>query len=70
LRDAPALHHCHAVGNRHRFGLVVRHVKRGDALVLLHFADQRSHLLPQPRIEVGERLVQQQQPRPDHQSAG
>ena len=67
----PALeHHRDAVRHHHRLGLVVGHVERGDADPLLQLADEDPHLVAQHRVEVGQRLVEQQQPRLDDQRPG
>ncbi len=39
-------------------------------LGLLHVADQPAHVVAQPGVEIGERLVEQQEPRLDDQRAG
>ena len=59
-----------AVGDRHRLFLVVRDIERGDAERLLQLADFAAHADPQTRIEIAERLVEQQHLRADHQGAG
>jgi len=69
LVDAPVEHDDDAVRHDHGLGLVVRDVERGDADPLLQRADEESHLVAQLGVEVGERLVEQQQPRLDHQRA-
>ena len=50
----------HAVPQRHRFRLVVRHVHRRDAEVGLQSGDVGPHLHAQLRVEVRQRLVHQE----------
>jgi len=64
------VHHHDAVAERHRFGLVVRHQDRRVPTVRWDLAQFDLHLLAQLGVEVGERLVEQQDLRLDHQSAG
>ena len=45
---------------RHRLGLVVRHVHRGDPELALQCVDLGAHLHTQLRVQVGERLVHQE----------
>ena len=69
LLHAAVVHHYQAVGERHRLGLVVRHHDRCDAAPLLQDADFARHLLAQRRIEIGQRLVEQQHAGVDRQRA-
>ena len=64
LLDVPAVHHHDAVGDRQRLRLVVRDVERGDVEAPLQLADFEPHLLAQLGVEVGQRLVEQQNVRP------
>ena len=57
LLDAPAAQQHHAIGHRHRLGLVVGHVHHRDAEALLEGANLAAHLAAQLRVEVGKRLV-------------
>ena len=56
-----------AIRHRQRFFLVVRHVDRGDAELLLELADLRPHLHADLGVEIGERLVEQQHLRIQHE---
>jgi hypothetical protein len=69
LLDAAGVQHRHAVGGRVRLLLVVRHVDRGDAELALQVLQLRAHLDAQLGVEVGERLVEQEHIRLDHQRA-
>ena len=69
LLDASRLHHGDAVGDGQRLLLVVRDVDGGDLQALLQVADLAAHVDPQPGIEVGQRLVEQQHFRADDQGA-
>ena len=53
-----------------RLFLVVRHVEHGDAERLLQPSDLAAHLDAQLGVEIGERLVEQQDVRLDHHCAG
>ena len=70
LLGAAVVHHHDAVAERHRLGLVVRHQDGGRADRALDLAQLDLHLLAQLGVEIGERLVEQQDLRPDHESAG
>ncbi len=70
LLELAGVHQSDAVGDRHRLLLVVRDIERGDAERLLQLADLAAHADAQARIEVGKRLVEQQDLRADHQRAG
>ena len=63
------MHDHDAVGQRHRFFLIVRDVERGDAEPLLQRAEFVAHLRAQPGVEIGQRLVEQQHFRLEHQRA-
>src|SRR5882672_10536724 len=69
LSDAAAVDHRDAVGERERLGLVVGHVNRGDADLALQPLEFAAHVVAQLRVEVGKRLVEQQQPRLMHDGA-
>ena len=57
LLDAPVAQQHHAVGHRHRLGLVVGDVHHRDAEALLQRSDLAAHFAPQLRVEVRQRLV-------------
>ena len=67
LEHAAVLHHRHAVGERQRLFLVVGHVDGRDAELLLELADLGAHLHADLRVEVRERLVEQQDVRVEHE---
>ena len=58
------------VGHGQRLLLVVRDHHRGQAQLLLQLADLDAHLLPQLGVEIGQRLVEQQDVGLDHERAG
>ncbi len=66
LLDPAMVHHHDAVGGHHRLGLVMRHIDRGDAERVVQAADFRAHLLAQIGVQVGQRFVEQQHFRLDH----
>jgi hypothetical protein len=68
LHDA-VLHHDDAVGQRQRLVLVVRDVDRGAVELAMNAADLRPRLDAELRVEVGQRLVHQDQRRLDHDRA-
>ncbi|MNN65355.1 hypothetical protein D3C81_1808520 [compost metagenome] len=70
LGDATGFHHHYPVADRQGFGLVVGDHQGGDADFVLDTADFELHLFAQVRVQVGQRLVQQQHRRFDHQCAG
>ncbi len=59
-----------AVGERHSLALIVRNVNGGDADLLLDAADLRAHRDAQLGVQVGERLVEEQNARLDDERAG
>ena len=66
----PALvHDGDAGGERHRLDLVVRHVDHGLAEPLVEFLDLGAHLDAQLGVEVGERLVEEEEQRIAHERA-
>ena len=69
LLDAPLVHHRDLVRQRERLALVVRHVDGGDPQLALQPLQLEAHLLAQLGVEVGQRLVEQQQRRLHHQRA-
>ena len=60
LEKFAGLHERDAVGHRHRLDLIVRHVQNRRAQLLRQLADLPAHLFAQPCIEVGKRLVHQE----------
>ena len=60
LLEDPALEHRDPVAQRHRLGLVVGDVDRGDAEPLLQPRDLGPHLATQLGVEVGQRLVEEE----------
>ena len=60
LGDAAGVHHDDLVADRQRLALVVRDVGHGQLQALLQRADLLAHAAAQPRVEVGQRLVEQQ----------
>ena len=74
LLDAARSHDDDAVGQRHRLDLVVRHVDHGRAHPLVQLLDLGAHLDAQLCIEVGQRLVEEENlgvahDRPAHRDA-
>jgi hypothetical protein len=64
-----AVHHHHAVGERHRLDLVVGDVDGGGAHLLMHALDLGSHLHAQLGVEIRQRLVEQEDLRVAHDRA-
>ena len=64
------VHHDDLVGHDERLALVVGDVDRGDAELALDAAELELHLLAQLAVERGERLVEQQEVRLEHQRPG
>jgi len=69
LRHMPGIEDSDAVGHHHCFLPVMRDVYRGDAKLLLQRLDLVSYFLTDACVEVGERLVEQQDLRIDCQRA-
>ncbi len=69
LLDLALVHHHHAIGERHRLDLIVRDVDRGGAHLLVHALDLGAHLHAQLGVEIGERLVEQEDLRIAHDRA-
>ncbi len=69
LLDHAVAHHDDLVGHRHRLDLVVRHVDRGRLEPLVQFLDLGAHLHAQLRIEVRQRLVEEEHLRVAHDRA-
>ena len=60
LLDQPALHHRDPVREGHRLGLVMGDIDKGGFELLMQPLDQAAHGKPQRGIEVGERLIHQE----------
>jgi len=60
LLEATAIDHRDAIRQRHRLGLIMRHVKERKPELSLQRAKLEAHLLAQLGVEIGERLVEQQ----------
>ncbi len=69
LRDSALVHHDDAVGHGHRFRLVVRDVHDRQRQPLLQVADLLAHLPAQPRVEIGQRFVEEQHAGFEHERA-
>ena len=61
LQQPAAVHHRDAVGQRHRFGLVVRDVDHRRAGARVEAGELVFHRRAQMHVEVGQRLVEQHQ---------
>ena len=61
------MHDGDAVGDRERLLLVVRDIDRGRAIGPLQLADFDAHVDAQLGVEIGQRLIEHQQRRLDHQ---
>ena len=61
LFDPPAVHHDNAARQRHRLLLIVRDVEDGGREPRLQQLDLEPHLLAQNRVEVAQRLVEQEE---------
>ena len=61
LFDAPGVHHHDAVGHRHRLDLIVRDIDDRRLQRLMQRLDLGAHLHAQLGVEVGQRLVEQEQ---------
>ena len=70
LLDNPLLHDNDLVGNTHGFLLIMGDENSGDLRCSLNLADLLPCLQPQPGIQVGERLVQQEYMRHFYQGTG
>src|SRR5690606_13184747 len=68
LADGAVAHHYDAVRKRQRLLLVVCDIYGRGADQIVDAADFRAHLETQLRVEIGERLVHQHQPRLDDDS--
>ena len=70
LLDPAVVHHRHAARERHRLGLVVRHVDEGRADLAMEAGKLLLHGLAQVHVQIGERLVEQHDRRPHREAAG
>ena len=70
LFEAPLLHQADAVGQRQRLLLIMRDEHRGDPGLALQLRDHLAHLQAQLRVEIRQRLVHEEEARPDHHRAG
>jgi hypothetical protein len=70
LRDPGVRHHDDAVGDGERLLLIVGHIGHGQVEVLLQFADFLADAAAQLGVEIGERLVEEQHLRLQHQRTG
>ena len=70
LLHGAAMEHDDAVRQRHRLGLVVRDVDESDAGAPLQALELGAHALAQLGVEIGERLVEQQDRWLNDQRAG
>ena len=66
----PLVHHHDPVRDGHGLFLVVGHVHRRDGELLLQLLDLAAHVDAKLRVQVGERLVEEENPRADHDGAG
>jgi hypothetical protein len=67
LLEFAVAHHGDARGERHRLDLIVRHIDDGGSEALMQFLDFRAHVYAQLRVQVGQRLVEQENPGLAHQ---
>ncbi len=70
LQQRSADHHGHAIGHRQRLGLVVGDVERRHAGAAVQVDDLAAGMHAQVRIEVGQRLVHQEDRGTAHHGAG
>src|SRR5499425_328116 len=61
LLDASAVHQRDAIGEAERLDLIVSDEEHGDAEATLEELDLRAHLLAELRVEVAERLVEEEE---------
>ena len=69
LRQPAVAEHRDAIGHRHRFGLVVRHIDHGDAELAMDAFDFDLHLLAQVLVQRAERFVEQHDIRVEDEAA-
>ena len=70
LEKPASIDHGNAIGERHRFGLVVGDVERQDIEFLLQMFQLESRFHPQLRVEIRKRLVHEKSFRSPHHRAG
>ena len=70
LRNDTVVHDDDLVAHRERFILVVRHIGHREPQPLLQRSDLLAHLPAQARVQIGQRLVEQQDRRFQHQRPG
>jgi hypothetical protein len=70
LHEGAAIEHGDARGQRHRLVLVVGDVDRRDAELAVEPAQLHAHLRSQAGVEIGQRLVEEQGARLQHERAG
>ena len=69
LAELAGAEHGDAIGHGHRLDLVVRDIDHGDAEPRVQVLQLVLHLLAQLAVERAQRLVEQHQPRLEHQRA-
>ena len=69
LFSAPAIHHDHAVCERHRFDLIVRHIETRRTQTPMELLNLQTRLYAQLRVEVRKRLVKEERGRFAHDCA-
>ena len=69
LHDVPVLHQHDVVGHGHGLGLVVRDVDGRNAQLELDLLELVAHLIAQLRVEIAQRLIEQEHLRVAHQRA-
>ena len=69
LLDLAGIHEHDAVGERHRLDLIMRDIDHGGAKLLVQALDLAPHLVAQLGVEVGQRLVEQEDLRVAHDGA-
>jgi hypothetical protein len=60
LFDIAGAQHHDLVGQRHGFDLIMGHIDHGGAQFLVQPGDLDPHLYPQRRVQIGQRLVEQE----------
>ena len=63
LHEAPVIHDRHAVGQRHRLGLIMGDVQHGGARLVVKIDELLLHGGPQVHIQVCQRLIEKHQRR-------
>src|SRR5205085_12486996 len=70
LADFTFGHHHETIRDGQRLFLVMRHHVGSQAKLTLQFADLDAYFLAQLRVEIGQRLVEQEHVRPDRERTG